>query len=119
MAIGPGEPEELTVQADTAWGKLRYLTPSVELSETPCVWDRQAVPLGTRPPAWPDWVARRLRIALTCTEPSSATAGPRSQRLEEPQEVTVRVLHHELTVAFFGVVPPIPLVFERQHDRGA
>jgi hypothetical protein len=31
------------VEADTTWGKLRYLTPCVE---------RQPVPLGTHPAAW-------------------------------------------------------------------
>jgi crotonobetainyl-CoA:carnitine CoA-transferase CaiB-like acyl-CoA transferase len=49
-----GDPSELTIQADTAWGRLTYLTPCVELSETPPVWSRQPVPLGTHPPVWPD-----------------------------------------------------------------
>jgi crotonobetainyl-CoA:carnitine CoA-transferase CaiB-like acyl-CoA transferase len=52
-ATGPGDTDELTVEADTAWGKLRYLTPCVELSETPTAWERQPVPLGTHPAAWP------------------------------------------------------------------
>jgi len=53
QATGPGDTDELTVEADTAWGKLRYLTPCVELSETPPRWERQPVPLGTHPAAWP------------------------------------------------------------------
>jgi crotonobetainyl-CoA:carnitine CoA-transferase CaiB-like acyl-CoA transferase len=52
-ATGPGDTDDLTVEADTAWGKLRYLTPCVELSETPTFWERQPVPLGTHPAAWP------------------------------------------------------------------
>ena len=54
QAIGPGDTDALTTEADTAWGRLRYLTPSVELSETPVIWSRQPVPLGTHPPIWPE-----------------------------------------------------------------
>jgi crotonobetainyl-CoA:carnitine CoA-transferase CaiB-like acyl-CoA transferase len=54
QASGFGDPDELTVEADTAWGKLRYLTPCVELSETPVRWERQPVPLGTDPAFWPE-----------------------------------------------------------------
>jgi crotonobetainyl-CoA:carnitine CoA-transferase CaiB-like acyl-CoA transferase len=53
QASGPGDTGELTTDAATAWGRLTYLTPSVEMSETPPVWDRQPVPLGTHPAAWP------------------------------------------------------------------
>jgi crotonobetainyl-CoA:carnitine CoA-transferase CaiB-like acyl-CoA transferase len=54
-AIGPGDHvDALTVEADTAWGKLRYLSPCVELSETPVFWERQPVPLGTHSAAWPE-----------------------------------------------------------------
>jgi crotonobetainyl-CoA:carnitine CoA-transferase CaiB-like acyl-CoA transferase len=56
-AIGAGDAQALdkmTVEADTAWGKLRYLTPCVELSETPVFWERQPVPLGTHAPVWPE-----------------------------------------------------------------
>jgi crotonobetainyl-CoA:carnitine CoA-transferase CaiB-like acyl-CoA transferase len=57
-AIGPGEDvEALTVETDTAWGKLRYLTPCVELSETPVYWERPPVPLGSHAPVWPPRVA--------------------------------------------------------------
>jgi crotonobetainyl-CoA:carnitine CoA-transferase CaiB-like acyl-CoA transferase len=52
-ATGPGNTDELTIENDTAWGKLRYLAPSVELSETPPRWVRPPVPLGTHPPVWP------------------------------------------------------------------
>jgi crotonobetainyl-CoA:carnitine CoA-transferase CaiB-like acyl-CoA transferase len=51
-ASGPGDTSDLTIDADTAWGRLTYLTPCVELSETPPVWTRQPVPLGTHPAAW-------------------------------------------------------------------
>jgi crotonobetainyl-CoA:carnitine CoA-transferase CaiB-like acyl-CoA transferase len=51
-ATGPGDTDALTVEADTAWGKLRYLTPCVDLSETPTYWEREPVPLGTHPAAW-------------------------------------------------------------------
>lgn len=55
LASGPGDQLELlTRDADTAWGRLTYLTPSVELSETPPVWTRQPVPLGTHAPVWPE-----------------------------------------------------------------
>jgi crotonobetainyl-CoA:carnitine CoA-transferase CaiB-like acyl-CoA transferase len=54
QAIGPGDVEDMTIEADTAWGKLRYLTPCVELSETPVFWERQPVPLGTHPALWPE-----------------------------------------------------------------
>jgi crotonobetainyl-CoA:carnitine CoA-transferase CaiB-like acyl-CoA transferase len=54
-ALGPGDGvAAMTVEADTAWGKLRYLTPCVELSETPVFWERQPVPLGTHAPVWPE-----------------------------------------------------------------
>jgi crotonobetainyl-CoA:carnitine CoA-transferase CaiB-like acyl-CoA transferase len=53
QASGPGDTSALTTDADTAWGRLTYLTPCVELSETPTAWTRQPVPLGTHPAAWP------------------------------------------------------------------
>ncbi len=52
-ASGPGDPSELTIDTDTAWGRLTHLGPTVELSETPAYWARPPVPLGTHPPAWP------------------------------------------------------------------
>jgi crotonobetainyl-CoA:carnitine CoA-transferase CaiB-like acyl-CoA transferase len=53
QAIGPGDTRELTTESDTAWGRLTYLTPCVELSETPAVWSRLPVPLGSHDAAWP------------------------------------------------------------------
>jgi crotonobetainyl-CoA:carnitine CoA-transferase CaiB-like acyl-CoA transferase len=53
QASGVGELDDLTLQTDTAWGRLRYLSPVVEMSETPPHWVRPPVPLGTHPPAWP------------------------------------------------------------------
>jgi crotonobetainyl-CoA:carnitine CoA-transferase CaiB-like acyl-CoA transferase len=57
QASGPGDLSEITLEADTAWGRLRYLAPCVELSETPVEWTRQPVPLGTHAPRWPAAVA--------------------------------------------------------------
>jgi crotonobetainyl-CoA:carnitine CoA-transferase CaiB-like acyl-CoA transferase len=54
QATGLGNTDELTIENDTAWGRLRYLAPSVELSETPPRWVRPPVPLGTHPPVWPE-----------------------------------------------------------------
>jgi hypothetical protein len=51
-ASGPGDLHELTIEQDTAWGKLEYLAPAVELSETPPAWELPPVPLGTHPPVW-------------------------------------------------------------------
>jgi hypothetical protein len=53
LASGVGDPSDLTTEADTAWGRLTYPTPCVELSETPPEWPRPPVPLGTHPPSWP------------------------------------------------------------------
>jgi crotonobetainyl-CoA:carnitine CoA-transferase CaiB-like acyl-CoA transferase len=53
QATGPGDTDHLTVESDTAWGRLRYLSPVVELSETQPTWTRPPVPLGSHPPAWP------------------------------------------------------------------
>ena len=53
QASGPGDTSALTMDADTPWGQLTYLTPCVELSETPPVWTRLPVPLGTHLAAWP------------------------------------------------------------------
>lgn len=53
QATGVGDTSELTIDADTAWGRLTYLAPCVELSETSPTWTRQPVPLGTHPAAWP------------------------------------------------------------------
>ena len=65
MSSGPGDTSDLTVEADTAWGKLRFQKPSVELSETPVFWERLPVPLGTHPPVWPERVAAASSHAVT------------------------------------------------------
>jgi hypothetical protein len=45
--------EDLLVDRETAFGRLRHVTPPARLSETPCFWARPPVPLGTHPAAWP------------------------------------------------------------------
>ena len=57
-AAAPGDlpPEriaQLSIAADTPYGRLRFLAPVAQLSETPARWDRPAVPLDHDPPAWP------------------------------------------------------------------
>ena len=49
----PGDTADLTLERDTAWGRLNHLKPAIELSETPAYWERPPVPLGTHPPTWP------------------------------------------------------------------
>jgi crotonobetainyl-CoA:carnitine CoA-transferase CaiB-like acyl-CoA transferase len=39
-------------EMDAPGGRIRYLTPVLELSETPPYFDRPPVPLGYHPPAW-------------------------------------------------------------------
>lgn len=51
-ASGPGNTDDLTVETDTAWGRLRHLAPAIELSETPAYWARPPAPLGSHPAAW-------------------------------------------------------------------
>jgi hypothetical protein len=53
LASGPGDAADLTIQRDTAWGRLTHLKPAIELSETSAYWERPPVPLGTHPPVWP------------------------------------------------------------------
>ncbi len=45
--------EDLFVETDSPFGRLRHLGPVLGLSETPPHWDRPATPLGTHPPEWP------------------------------------------------------------------
>jgi hypothetical protein len=54
QASGVGDPRDLTMDADTQWGRLTHLKPCVELSETPVYWARPPVPLGTHQPVWED-----------------------------------------------------------------
>ena len=40
-------------EMDAPDGRIRYLKPVIQLSQTPPHWTRPPVPLGTHPPAWP------------------------------------------------------------------
>jgi hypothetical protein len=57
-AIAPELPEEelqaLMGEMETPAGRIRYLRPVVQLSQTPPYWSRPPVPLGTHAPAWPE-----------------------------------------------------------------
>lgn len=54
--------DDLLVDSDTPFGRLRHIVPAARLSETPAFWSRPAVPPGTHQAAWP---------ALgQCTEPA-------------------------------------------------
>jgi crotonobetainyl-CoA:carnitine CoA-transferase CaiB-like acyl-CoA transferase len=44
---------DLLTDSDTPFGRLRHVVPAARLSETPAVWSRPAVPLGTHEAAWP------------------------------------------------------------------
>jgi len=56
-----GLPEELPEaelaalmgEMDAPDGRIRFLKPVIQLSQTPAHWSRPPVPLGTHPPAWP------------------------------------------------------------------
>jgi hypothetical protein len=56
-----GLPEELPEaelaalmgEMDAPEGRIRFLKPVIQLSQTPPHWTRPPVPLGTHPPAWP------------------------------------------------------------------
>ncbi len=47
------EIQRWTMFSDTPVGRLRHLSPVVQLSETPARWDRTTVPLGHHQPVWP------------------------------------------------------------------
>lgn len=49
----PAEIERWTTFSDTPVGRLRHLSPVVQLSETPARWARTTVPLGYHQPVWP------------------------------------------------------------------
>ena len=53
-ASGPGDEDELCVETETPFGRLRHLRPALELSETPPHWARPTVPLGSHQPVWPN-----------------------------------------------------------------
>jgi crotonobetainyl-CoA:carnitine CoA-transferase CaiB-like acyl-CoA transferase len=48
------ELQGLMAEMDTPAGRIRYLRPVVQLSQTPPYWSRPPVPLGTHAPAWPE-----------------------------------------------------------------
>ena len=47
------ELERWSIERDGPTGRLRHLSPALELSETPPYWDRATVPLGYNDPVWP------------------------------------------------------------------
>jgi len=50
--LAPERIAQLSIAADTPCGRLRFLAPVAQLSETPARWDRPAVPLDHDPPTW-------------------------------------------------------------------
>jgi crotonobetainyl-CoA:carnitine CoA-transferase CaiB-like acyl-CoA transferase len=50
--LSPERIAELTIAADTPFGRVRFLAPVAQLSETPARWDRPAVPLDHDAPEW-------------------------------------------------------------------
>ncbi|MPZ43817.1 MAG: CoA transferase [Betaproteobacteria bacterium] len=49
----PAELERWAMTSDTPVGRLRHLSPVLQLSETPPRWARPTVPLGHHQPVWP------------------------------------------------------------------
>lgn len=52
LDLAPERLDELMISRDTPFGRLRYLAPAAEMSETPPRWDLPSVPLDHDPPAW-------------------------------------------------------------------
>ena len=50
--LPPEELEPLLGQMRSPDGRIRFLKPAVELSETPAFWSRPPVKLGYHPPVW-------------------------------------------------------------------
>ena len=48
------ELDRWSIEREVPTGRLRHLSPVVELSETPPHWDRPTVPLGYHDPVWPE-----------------------------------------------------------------
>ena len=46
------ELQPLLGEMDAPDGRIRYLKPVIQLSETPAFWTRPPVPLGYHPPVW-------------------------------------------------------------------
>jgi crotonobetainyl-CoA:carnitine CoA-transferase CaiB-like acyl-CoA transferase len=53
QASGVPERDDWFTETDTAYGRLRQLSPAIEMPATPPVWRRPTVPPGTDPPSWP------------------------------------------------------------------
>jgi crotonobetainyl-CoA:carnitine CoA-transferase CaiB-like acyl-CoA transferase len=47
------EVRDLLEEADSGFGRLTFVQHAATLSETPPLWSRPSVPLGSHPPAWP------------------------------------------------------------------
>jgi len=45
--------QDLLADMDSPYGRLRHVLPAARFSETPALWSRPTVPLGTHAPAWP------------------------------------------------------------------
>ena len=45
--------QDLLADMDSPFGRLRHVRPAARFSETPALWSRPTVPLGTHAPAWP------------------------------------------------------------------
>jgi crotonobetainyl-CoA:carnitine CoA-transferase CaiB-like acyl-CoA transferase len=45
--------QDLLIESETPFGRLRHVAPAVQLSETPPYWARPTVPLGFHDPVWP------------------------------------------------------------------
>jgi crotonobetainyl-CoA:carnitine CoA-transferase CaiB-like acyl-CoA transferase len=50
--LAPERVAELSIETDSEYGRLRFLAPIAQLSETPARWERPAVPLDHDPPTW-------------------------------------------------------------------
>lgn len=46
--------QDLLIESETPFGRLRHVAPAVRLSETPPRWTRPTVPLGFHAPVWPE-----------------------------------------------------------------
>ena len=45
--------DDLLADCDSPFGRIRHVAPAAKLSETPALWSRPPVPLGTHAPEWP------------------------------------------------------------------
>ena len=51
---GVGDVNAYMEQADSGFGTLTAVRHAAQMSETPCHWERPAMPLGSHRPVWPD-----------------------------------------------------------------